>query len=94
MEDSDKRYSEEEIKELLREALQMQLSSVDRSKKIKSIESAISSTLGEFLDSYIIIGYDPKGDPFIMRHGSTQLQKNALQTLAMRFLSYLMYDEG
>ena len=94
MGDSEKRYSEEEIKELLREALQIQLSSTNKRKKINSIESAISSTLGEFLDSYIIIGYDTKGDPFIMKHALTQLQGNALQTLAIKFLSYLMYDEG
>jgi hypothetical protein len=81
--------SDKELAELLKEALQSQVSIRRKKRKVESTELAINSTLEEFLDSYIIIGYDLKGDPLVMKYSQNHLQNDALQTLAIRFLTLL-----
>jgi hypothetical protein len=85
--------SDKELADLLKEALKTQVNLNTRKRKVDSTEAAINTTLGEFLDSYIIIGYNLKGDPLIMKYTQNHLQNDALQTLALRFLAILTQED-
>ena len=50
------------------------------------IDNALLGSIGEFLSSYIIIGYDLKGQPVQMSFSKTIQDSNALDALLMKFV--------
>lgn len=79
MEGSDDEYSNEEIKRLLLDSLKVKLQD-DRKKPSKvRLNQAITSTLGEFLICFKLIGYDIDGNPVKLTMSKNQLTKSALE---------------
>lgn len=54
-------------------------------KKKKSLDE-ITSTLEEFLDSFIILGYDYSGESCTLISANTQQQADSLSTLIQKFI--------
>jgi hypothetical protein len=92
MSSDDSMFSEEDIKELIKDALKNNYEVVKKKKKKVELESAITSTLKEFLTNFIIIGYDLNGKQIILNCSKTPMEKDALTSLAIRYISYLMYE--
>ena len=94
MNSDDSMFSEEDIKELIKDALK---NNIEYKKKYNSkiqLETALTSTIKEFLSNFIIIGYDLNGKPTILKYAKTQMERDALASLAIKYISYLMYENG
>ena len=79
---SDK-IGKEQIKQLLKEALQADL--LERSRKSTDNKVAISSTLEEFMKCFIVLGYDMNGNPINLVHANSQQDADSLSTAVNRF---------
>lgn len=79
---SDK-IGKEQIKQLLKEALQADL--LERSRKSADNKVAISSTLEEFMKCFIVLGYDMNGNPINLVHANSQQDADSLSTAVNRF---------
>jgi hypothetical protein len=89
---SDNEFSDDEIKELIKEALKTNFEKKTNFKKKVDLESALFSTIKEFLSSFIILGYDLSGNPLIIKHSPSVMEKDALSSLLMKYVSYMMYE--
>lgn len=92
MSSDDNSFSEDDIKDLIRDALKNNLENKKKFNKQIQLESALNSTLKEFLANFIVIGYDLNGKPLIIKYAKTQMEKDALTSLAIKYISYLMYE--
>lgn len=88
----DNEFSDDEIKELIKEALKTNFEKKTNHKKKVDIESALFATTKEFLSSFIILGYDLNGNPLIIKHSPSIMEKDALSSLLMKYISYVMYE--
>ena len=79
---SDK-IGKDQIKQLLKEALQADL--LERSRKSADNKIAISSTLEEFMKCFIVLGYDMNGNPINLIHANSQQDADSLSTAVNRF---------
>tara|TARA_A100001011_G_C14267135_1_gene825207 strand:+ start:310 stop:684 length:375 start_codon:yes stop_codon:yes gene_type:complete len=79
--DSDGRYK------IIRKALEEHLIEHARQtdKKRKSLDE-ITSTVEEFMDSFIILGYDYSGESVTLISANTQQQADSLSTLIQKFV--------
>jgi len=79
--DSDTRYK------IIRAALEEHLIEHARKHdgKKKSLDE-VNATLEEFLDSYIILGYDYTGEAVTLISANTQQQADSLSTLIQKFV--------
>lgn len=82
--------SEEELREIIKEALKTGLEEKKHKIKKSRLQSALTGTLGEFLDSYILLGYDLDGENLIIRNGKTSQQNEALNSLLIKYVAYIM----
>jgi hypothetical protein len=94
MNPEDETFSEEDIRDLIKDALKTNFESKKKYNKKIQLENALTSTVKEFLSNFIIIGYDLNGKPLILKHAETQMERDALTSLAIKYMSYLMYEEG
>lgn len=94
MSPDDNMFSEEDIRDLIKDALKNNFESKKKYNKQIHLESALTSTLKEFLANFIIIGYDLNGKPLILKFAKTQMEKDALSALAIKYISHLMYENG
>jgi hypothetical protein len=94
MNPEDETFSEEDIRDLIKDALKTNFESKKKYNKKIQLENALTSTVKEFLSNFIIIGYDLNGKPLILKHAATQMERDALTSLAIKYMSYLMYEEG
>ena len=84
---NDKPYHAEELDKLLKAALNNYLSSQAHSfsSKTKDLE-ALKATIEEFLNSYIILGYLPTGEPVNIISAHNQQEADSLSALLNKFL--------
>jgi hypothetical protein len=94
MNSDDNMFSEEDIRELIKDALKNNNEGKKKYNKKIQLENAIASTLKEFLANFIVIGYDLNGKSLILKSAKTQMEKDALSSLAIKYISYLMYENG
>ena len=76
-----------QINELLSESIQSYISKVK--KEAKDTDEAlnlINNYLSEFLQAFIVFGYDIKGQPICVHHATNQMDADALNTLVNRAL--------
>lgn len=74
-----------QINELLIDSIQNYV--VKAKKKTKDNEEVvklINNYVSEFLQAFIIFGYDMKGDPLCIHHANTQIDSDALSSLLNR----------
>lgn len=75
------------IEELLKNA--MQDYAVRQHKQIKDREAlaeTITSIVSEYLDTFMIIGYDTKGQPFNLINARSQMDLDAITTAINKFI--------
>jgi hypothetical protein len=94
MSSDDNMFSEEDIRDLIKDALKNNYEGRKKYNKKIELETAITSTIKEFLANFIIIGYDLNGKPLILKYAKTPMEKDALSSLAIKYISYLMYENG
>ncbi len=85
-------FSEDDIRDLIKDALKNNFDNKKKYNKKIQLENALVSTLKEFLANFIVIGYDLNGKPLILKYAKTQMEKDALSSLAIKYISYLMYE--
>jgi hypothetical protein len=86
-------YSDEEIKELLKEVLKTEYENRKNYNKKVKINTALASTVKEFLTNFVVLGYDLNDNPVIIKYARTQMEKDALKSLAVRYMSKLIYED-
>lgn len=79
------------LRELLREALELNIGKQKHCKNQTELTETVQSIVSEFLDSFIIVGYDFEGNPVSIEGMSKPQQKDAMETL---FLKYFCYRTG
>jgi len=76
-----------QINELLSQSIQ---NFVDRSKKeardVDEVVNLIDTHLSEFLQAFVIFGYDMKGQPICIHHATNQMDSDAINSLINRVL--------
>jgi hypothetical protein len=85
-------FSEEDITNLLREALTTRLKEKRKVPNKVRLNKAMISTLGEFLTCFKLIGYDLDGNPINMTVYKEKIEKAALDNLFMETVSTFMSE--
>ena len=85
--DSEDSSEEDKLKELIREALSMQLETQKHKRAQKNLDSALTGVISEFLGSYIVMGFDFNGAPHTIKVAPTIQHNEALMSLLMRVFS-------
>lgn len=87
-------FSDDEIKNILKEALSLQLKDKKKIPKKNQLNNALIGTIGEFLSCFKLIGYDLDGNPINMTVYKEKMEKSALDNAFMeeigRFMSSRM----
>jgi hypothetical protein len=76
-----------QINELLSESIQNYVSKIK--KDVKDVENSmelINNYVSEFLQTFLIIGYDMKGQPLCIHHATTQMDADAINSLINRII--------
>lgn len=79
------------LNELLKEALKINVKKRKQYKDQAALLESVRAVVSEFLDSFIIVGYDFDGKPVHVEGSNNSQQKDALETL---FLKYFCYRTG
>ena len=76
-----------QINELLSESIQSYISKVKKeAKDTDDAVNLINNYLSEFLQAFIVFGYDIKGQSICVHHATNQMDSDALNTLVNRAL--------
>ena len=90
MEEDPEEFTEEQVTEILREALRIKLEEKRNISPKFDINKAIVSTLGEYLDCFKLMGYDLNGNPLKLIVYKNNVQKSALSHLFMEDIGEFM----
>tara|TARA_R110000772_G_scaffold65422_3_gene146030 strand:+ start:1087 stop:1377 length:291 start_codon:yes stop_codon:yes gene_type:complete len=77
-------YSEDELRELLNDALNLQSEELRTFQNGKELRGKLKSIVSEYLDSFFIFGYDIEGRTILVKGAQSDQQLDALDTLALR----------
>ena len=80
------------IKELVKEALALHLTTVKKRHTERELNQALKSIIGEFLDCFVVLGYDLQGEPRIIRSSKTKMSEAALKLLFFKAANMEMYN--
>lgn len=84
---SDDFSEDEKLKDLIRDALSLQIETQKRKRNKKNINTALIGTIEEFLSNFLILGYDFEGNPCVIKVSPTVEKNEALMSLLMRVFS-------
>lgn len=87
-------YSDEEIRELLKEVIKVEYENKKAYNKKIDLNTALASTVKEFLTNFVIMGYDLNGNPVIIKYVHNKMERDALASLSMKYLSQLIYENN
>ena len=79
------------LRNLIEEALKLDVKHSNDHKDHKELADTLGSVMAEFLDSFIVVGYDFDGEPISFQGAANSQQKDALDTL---FLKYFYQRTG
>lgn len=82
--DSDNFEEDEKLKELIREALAMRIETTSKKKTRVNLNATLGGVVGEFLNSFIIMGYDLSGNPITIKLAPTVQSNEALKSLLIK----------
>lgn len=88
---SDEEEKDDPLRELLREALNLNVDKRKLNKNQTELVETVQAVVSEFLDSFIIVGYDFEGQPISIEGMTNPQQRDAMETL---FLKYFCYRTG
>ena len=83
-------FSDDDVKNLLKEALSLQLKEKRKVPKKNALNNALIGTLGEFLTCFKLIGYDLEGNPINMTVYKERIEKSALDNAFMEEIGKFM----
>jgi hypothetical protein len=83
-------FSDEQIKEILKEALYLKVKEKKQLPKRQELNNALIGTLGEFLTCFKLIGYDLQGNPINMTVYKENIEKSALDNAFMEEIGRFM----
>lgn len=83
---------DEELKKLIKDALKTDIDVKKKKVKKRQLTSALAGTLDEFLNNFILIGYDMEGSPVILRSHKTEMENEALKSLFIKYFTMCMYN--
>lgn len=92
MDDLPEERSEQELKDLIKDALKTNIEVKKKKVKRRQLTSALTGTLDEFLNNFILIGYDMEGSPVILRSHKTEMENEALRSLFIKYFTMYMYN--
>ena len=92
MDDLPEDKSDQELKDLIKDALKNNIEIKKKKVSKRQLTSALSGTLDEFLNNYILIGYDMDGSPVILRSHKTEMENEALKSLFIKYFTMYMYN--
>lgn len=76
-----------QIDELLHQSVHNYISKIKKeAKDVDEAMSLINNYLSEFLQAFIVFGYDLKGLPVCIHHATNQMDSDALNSLVNRLL--------
>ena len=81
-----KKTTDDEVKELIEAALNLQPENLQKYKSEKELREKLKSVVSEYLDSFYIFGYDIEGNTVLVKGAHSDQQMDALDTLAMRLI--------
>ena len=79
------------LRDLIEEALKINIKNRNEFKDQKELADTLGPVMSEFLDSFIVVGYDFDGEPISFQGSKSSQQKDALDTL---FLKYFYQRTG
>ena len=77
---------DDELRELLHDALNLHSEELKAFKNSKELRSKLKSIVSEYLDSFYIFGYDINGKTILVKGAHSDQQLDALDALAIRLL--------
>ena len=78
---------DEELREMIERALKDNLQERKSFKKRKDLANRLANILTEYLDSYILLGYDFSGRHLDIKAASTPQQQEALNSFLMKYFA-------
>jgi hypothetical protein len=78
---------DEELRELIEEALKLNINQQKTFKDRKSLINSVSGYLEEYLDSFILLAYDMNGDPVTIKSIQTTQQDEALRSMLISYFA-------
>ena len=84
MDEENKEPQEESIEQLINGALNFKPEQLQAFREQKELREKLRSIASEYLDSFYIFGYDIDGKTVLIKGATTDMQMDALDTLAMR----------
>ena len=84
----------DDIKDLISELLAARTKEVKKIRRTEDINASLVTVLSEFLNCFIIMGYNDEGIPVAITKSNNQLESDALHSLLMKFFSIQMQKFG
>lgn len=78
---------DESLQQVIREALKIKLRETKVNKQKVDLANALIATISEFLESYIIMGYDIEGNPVVIKSVGTIQEREALMSMFVKVFS-------
>lgn len=82
--------SDNDVRDLINSILSNRIKEVKKIKDVEDINNALVCTISEFLDSFMILGYNSEGIPIALTKANTPLDADALHSLLVKFFSIQM----
>jgi len=78
---------DDELRDIIEQALKFNLREKKTFKKRKDLANRVGSILSEYLDSYILLGYDFDGRHLDIKSASTPMQAEALNSFLIKYFA-------
>lgn len=88
--ENEKVLSDNDVRDLISEILSNKLKEVKKNKGVEDINNALVCTISEFLDCFMILGYNSEGAPIALTKSNTPIHADALHSLLIKFFSIQM----
>lgn len=91
-EDAFEEFSDEEITNILKEALTVKIKEKKKIPNKVQLNKALVGTVGEFLSCFKLMGYDLDGNPVNLTVYKEKIEKSALDNLFMESINKFLSD--
>ena len=78
---------DDELRDIIEQALKFNLREKKTFKKRQDLATRLGSILSEYLDSYILLGYDFDGKHLDIKSASTPMQAEALNSFLIKYFA-------
>jgi hypothetical protein len=78
---------DEELKEIIERALKENIKDRKTFKRKKDLADRLSAIISEYMDSYILLGYDFNGNHFDIKLAATPQKEEALNSFLLKYFA-------